>query len=658
VVSILPPARPFRDNEAAVGGFKKDQKAGRRAKHRQNGGVKLDSRQYSFTVSCIRGELAMKKSFSEKTRRSRIRIQLIVSLIAAVSLVALGGAALQWLERLQCERCDEAAQNDAAKLNSSLGRLIEELKDLNCDPEKWQLGEEHLRSLVGPYYGFRGGTRKCDVRFSVHGDEIWVCPGKGTRTGDKDTRHIYRIRTDLTRHDRVLPPVTGPCTGRRYPIEAGGMELCFTETMVDPTDCSFRFKRKQRTAVNMDAVRECEERRSKDPKQTENQTALTTNAINAFGVDLYRRFAKGEHNLVFSPFSIFVPLAMDYEGARGDTRAQIAQAIHADRANVPLHATLGSLISALDCSVASGDGLLLVANALWGQKGYGFTKEYQDLLLAHYGTGIKEVDFKGAPDKAEETINAWVSEKTQGKITQMIQGLPKDVEDHAGLLTANAIYFNCAWGKQFSKSDTKDDHFTLLDGNKILTPMMNQRSGFRYMETRDFQAVELPYAANDLTMVIFLPRKADGLLAFEKSITAKALHGWIESLDEWPAGVIVFLPRFYIGSRLGLSETLQEMGMKLPFTPFKADFSGISGPKPPREQLFIGGVVHQAGIDVSEEGTEAWAATMDCKQIAGSDGDADPTKPKIFRADHPFMFMIRHNPSQCILFMGRVTEPQ
>jgi serpin B len=586
--------------------------------------------------------------------RSQVQNKLLKYCIAVAIVAVAATWGWLWLGRARCESCEKAARHDAERLTAVLQRLANELDDMKCPRPDWKITEAHLRSLVGPYYGWRGGTGKCDVRFRVEGDEIWVCAGKGIRLGDKNIRHIYRVSADLTQLDKDLPPISGPLGGRGFPMVLGGIETCFTESIIEKEDCSFRFRRKPRANINMDAVRACEEKRAKATGRKDNQRTLATNTMNVFAVDMYHKLARDDHNLVFSPFSIFAALAMEYAGARGDTQAQIADVLHANKAGVPFHPTLGSLISDLDCSAASADALLLTANALWGQKGYGFAKEYQDLLRTHYASEIREVDYKADPGQAEQTINQWVEQQTQGKITQMIKGVPED----AGILTGNAIYFNCGWTHKFPKTDTKEDHFFLLDGNKIMAPLMMNLSGFRYMEKGDFQGVELPYSGDEFSMLIFLPGKKDGLLELEKSLTGKGLAGWIGSLEPWPAGVIVFLPRFYIGSRFGLSSTLGDMGMKLAFKRFQADFTGISGPRPAQELLYLTDVIHQAGIDVSEEGTEAWAATMNCKMISGCGGDGDPTKPKVFRADHPFLFMIRHNPSGCILFMGRVTEPQ
>lgn len=576
-------------------------------------------------------------------------------------LVVIAGAGTYgWIsyDTYKCRGCDRAAQADAGKLSASLERLANELIDLNCPLAKWKITDAHLNSLVGPYYGFRGGTLKCDVRFRVQGDEIWVCAGKGTRVGNDQTRNIYRISADLATLNKDLPPITGPMGGRRYPSVAGGGELCFTESIVKVEDCSFRFGRKPRNTINEAEVRACQEKRAKNAGNQKDFQTLATNSVNMFSVDLYRKILREDQNLVFSPFTTYAVLAMGYGGAKGKTETEMAKALHADEASVPFHSTLGALTKDLDCAAASSNALFLTAIALVGNKTYGFTTEYQDFLRTNYNSEIKAIDFNNNPGQAMQEVNDWASRITQGKIAQLIQGVP----DYAGLLTANAVYFNCAWAKEFSKSDTKDKEFFLLDGNRVMVPTMYTKAGFTYMENSTGQGLEIPYAGNEFSMVIFLPWKKDGLLKMERSLTGRDLSEWMNSLEPWPGGVIVYLPKFYLSGRFGLVETLRGMGMPHPFTRFEADFTGISGPRPPNERLFLADVIHQVGIDVSEEGTEAWAATIDCHAISGLDDGGPsgpmPPEPKIFRADHPFLFLIRHNASGCILFMGRVTEPQ
>jgi serpin B len=550
--------------------------------------------------------------------------------------------------------CDRAAQADGHKLAAALERLSNELVDLNCPLDQWTVTEQHLRYLTGPYYGFRGGSSRCDVRIAARGDEIQVCSLKGSIPDGSESRYLYRLSARLAKQGD-LPTTVGPCSGSRYPaLGPNGEEMCFTESMV-ARDCTMRFGPKPRSEGFLEELRACEDIQRKRGGQVQHFRKLADNSVNVFSLDMYRRLSGGDHNLVYSPFSIFCPLAMAWEGASGATREEMGRVLHLDRTSFPVHTVLGGLVNDVDCSVLKGDGLLRTANGLWGQKGYGFLKSYQDFLRTHYGLEIQEVDYGRDAEGSVAAINSWVEKQTAGRIREMVQNVPPGT----GLMVVNAIYFNSTWADPFPKGSTKDEEFTLLNGEKIMVPMMGKHlTDCRYFERPDFQAVELDYQGRTTSMVVFLPRKKDGLPTFEKEITPERLSEWIGGFEKWQAGVIVHLPRFFVSTRFSAQPQLEQMGMKTAFQRFEGDFTGISGERPRLQQLFIAGFIHAAGIDVNEEGTEAWAASMACSRITGLDGDPDPTKPKIFRADHPFMFIIRHKQTNAILFMGRVMNPQ
>jgi serpin B len=192
---------------------------------------------------------------------------------------------------------------------------------------------------------------------------------------------------------------------------------------------------------------------------------------------------------------------------------------------------------------------------------------------------------------------------------------------------------------------TQPSDFTLEKGQKVTVPLMQKTGGFPYFEDSDLQVLELPYAGDELSMLILLPRKAEGLPVLEKSLTAERLADIESKLLR--GSVEVHLPRFKITSSFGLIRSLRELGMELPFTP-EADFSGMDGKK----DLLISMVAHKAYVDVNEKGTEAAAATA----VVGTLTSAI-VRTKQFRADHPFLFLIRHKRSGSILFMGRVQNP-
>jgi len=385
---------------------------------------------------------------------------------------------------------------------------------------------------------------------------------------------------------------------------------------------------------------------------------------NKFALELYAKLRAREGNLFFSPYSISTALAMTYAGARGQTESQMAEVLHFPTVTklvaepkgglmaLPgwerkqFHSAFGRIIKDLNNRGEKGGYELTVANALWGQKGYGFLKTFLKLTEKNYGAGLKEVDFIAATEAARKTINAWVEKKTRNKIKNLI---PKGVLNRlTRLVLTNAIYFKGNWASQFKEDRTKDAPFTLAGGQKVDVPMMNQTAEFNYMETEDFQGLELPYVDNELSMIILLPKRGDGLAEFEKTLTLK-------NLSQWPARlrkrkVIVSVPKFKMTSQFRLAEVLKSMGMTDAFVPDVADFSGMNGKK----DLFISAVIHKAYVDVNEEGTEAAAATAVVVGVTS----VMPGKIPVFRADHPFLFLIRDNDSGSILFIGRVMNPK
>ncbi len=362
---------------------------------------------------------------------------------------------------------------------------------------------------------------------------------------------------------------------------------------------------------------------------------------NAFALDLYAKLRDQEGNLFLSPYSISTALAMTYAGARGNTEKQMADVLHFDLPQGRLHPAFRQLIERMNAQGKGNSYQLSVANALWGQKGYGFLKEFLDLTKASYGAGLREVDFVGATGAARRTINDWVVRKTEGKIKDLIKRGILDFD--TCLVLTNAIYFKGNWASRFNERYTKDSPFSIAPDEKVRVPMMYQMRKFRYMEGDVFKALELPYVDNELSMVILLPRSVDGLGELERLLTTENLNKWLGSVREQE--VRVYLPRFKMTSEFRLDKVLQSMGMTDAFSG-RVDFSGMTG----RKALSISAVIHKAFVDVNEEGTEAAAATAVVMKRGGPPGP-------VFRADHPFILLIRDNRSGNILFVGRLVNP-
>lgn len=389
-----------------------------------------------------------------------------------------------------------------------------------------------------------------------------------------------------------------------------------------------------------------------------NDTEFIVKGNNEFALDLYGKLCGKEGNLFFSPYSISTALAMTYGGARGQTETQMSVVLHFPffakpgpeisstliRDRQKFASVFGEIVKDLNERGEEGGYQLSVANALWGQKGYEFLDEFVELIESNYDGKLNEADFIRATEATRKIINKWVEKKTNNKIQNLIQ---KGVLDSmTRLVLTNAIYFKGNWARQFKKDNTKDAPFTLADGGKVDTAMMNQTAEFGYMETESFQVLELPYVDDELSMIIFLPREIEGLDEFEKTLTVENLSKWLSRL--YKREVIVSVPKFKMTSQFSLASVLKSMGMADAFSS-NANFSGINGKK----DLFISAVIHKAFVDVNEEGTEAAAATAVGIRLTS----VGPSRKPVFMADHPFLFLIRDNHSGSILFIGRVMNP-
>ena len=371
-----------------------------------------------------------------------------------------------------------------------------------------------------------------------------------------------------------------------------------------------------------------------------------TSSSNAFAVDLYRQLTTGKTgNLFFSPFSIHSALAMTYAGAQEQTARQMEHTLKLTLADHQTHATFRRFLRELKSRQQEAAYQLWVANALWAQKGYNFRHTFLKLLERDYQAQLQEVDFRSQPEAVRRQINAWIADRTAQKIEDLMA--KGSIRERTRLVLTNAVYFKAAWANVFREGATREETFTLLDGNTADVPLMHQTDSFAYGESPEMQVLALPYVKQDLSMVVLLPRTQKGLPALEKRLSPAKLSEWLRTMQK--TRVRVAIPKFRLSSRFSLSSSLREMGMPDAFDPGKADFSGMTGIK----DLFIQAVVHKAYVDVHEKGTEAAAATGITMGITA----APVSPPKTFRADHPFLFVIRDERTGTVLFMGRVTNP-
>jgi len=372
---------------------------------------------------------------------------------------------------------------------------------------------------------------------------------------------------------------------------------------------------------------------------------------NAFALDLYKRLPK-DGNLFFSPYSLSSALSMTYAGARRDTAAEMRKVLRITLADEPLHAAYADQTRAAN---APGKPYALsIANALWARKGFQFEDSYTALLGKAYGASLTPLDF-GDAEGSSAKVNSWVAERTNNKIQDIVS--PEAFSDIARLILTNAIYFKGNWLDEFEKSLTRDEPF-YAPGGQTTAPLMHRQGQYRYAEDPQLQILGMPYKGGELSMVVLLPKAKDGLGALEAALTKEKLDAHVAVLKEHE--VDVAFPKFKLETDYSLAGTLKAMGMPLAFIRCNAndrkkpcaDFSGILDPA--RDTLSIDAVMHKAFVEVNEEGTEAAAATA--VSMAAGEAAMPPPVP-VFRADHPFIFLIRDDRSGSILFLGRFAKP-
>jgi serpin B len=339
-----------------------------------------------------------------------------------------------------------------------------------------------------------------------------------------------------------------------------------------------------------------------------------------FALNLYQELKENEGNLFFSPYSISTALAMTYAGARGNTEVQMAKTLNFPLGQEALHPVFSVLETRIEAVQKQGLVQLLIANSLWPQIGYSFLEEFLSRTEEFYRARITPVEY-GDPEAARMKINKWVAEKTEDRIKNLIP--PRLLDPLTTLVLVNAIYFKGDWANQFDPELTQPATFWVEADTETEVSMMNQQQDFYYSETESLQVLELPYEGEELSMVVLLPKEKDGLEELEDVLTLEHLDLWMSGM--WKTEVLVSLPKF--GG--------------------DADFSGMDGTR----ALAISEVVHKAFIEVNEEGTEAAAATA----VVMARSIPPPTP--IFRADHPFLFLIRDTKSESVLFLGRLVNP-
>ena len=386
------------------------------------------------------------------------------------------------------------------------------------------------------------------------------------------------------------------------------------------------------------------------PDTTPAELAEAVAGNRAFAIDLYRSAAAEGTNLVLSPHSLTIALAMTWAGSRGATADQLATAMHVTLPPERFHAALNVLdLELAQRATAEPDPpydeqpipfRLELANSLWGQDGVTWHDTFLDTLAIHYGAGLNVDDFVRAPAAAREAINGWIEARTNGLIPELFA--PSAITNDTRLVLANAIYFSASWDKKFEAAETTLRPF-FVGGTAVDVPMLHDRGEhFRYAAGADYRAVELPYDGGQLAMLVIEP---DDLAAFEAALTADGLQAIVAALDRYD--VDLRLPKFRIDAPIDVVPHLQALGVVDAFQP-AADFSAMTDDMP----LAIRRVEHRGVISVDEDGTTA-AAASGAVLVPISQPES-----VVLDVDRPFLFAIRDRPTGAILFLGRVVDPR
>ena len=375
-------------------------------------------------------------------------------------------------------------------------------------------------------------------------------------------------------------------------------------------------------------------------------TGTLVETSNAFSVDLFKSIQqqKPDENIFISPLSVDIALHMTVNGASGETKTVMKETLGVadlsdEEVNEAARALIEQLLS-MDREVA-----LAIANAIWFKDTYTLQTGFDQLIRDYYDGRIEGLNFDNPASK--DIINGWVEDQTQGKIKDLIDQISStDV-----MFLINAIYFKADWQYQFDANQTKDEPFYLADGSSVSVPMMsNKGTKLRHGYNEGTRILEIPYGNGQFSMIILLPMEDNNISSLISELNADKLNQWISQADTLTTELV--LPKFKTEFKLELNNALIAMGMELPFTGdanFGSFFNEIPG-----EKLYIDRVIHQAFIEVNEEGSEAAAATVVSIGVTSIGGGS---RPLVIRVDHPFTYFIREKHTGTILFAGTMMNP-
>ncbi|NP_001012027.1 antithrombin-III precursor [Rattus norvegicus] len=391
----------------------------------------------------------------------------------------------------------------------------------------------------------------------------------------------------------------------------------------------------------------------KVPEATNRRVWELSKANSRFATNFYQHLADSKNdndNIFLSPLSISTAFAMTKLGACNNTLKQLMEVFKFDTISEKTSDQIHFFFAKLNCRLyrkANKSSNLVSANRLFGDKSLTFNESYQDVSEIVYGAKLQPLDFKENPEQSRVTINNWVANKTEGRIKDVIpQGA---IDELTALVLVNTIYFKGLWKSKFSPENTRKEPFHKVDGQSCLVPMMYQEGKFKYRRVGEgTQVLEMPFKGDDITMVLILPKPEKSLAKVEQELTPELLQEWLDELSE--VMLVVHVPRFRIEDSFSLKEQLQDMGLVDLFSPEKSQLPGIIAEG--RDDLFVSDAFHKAFLEVNEEGSEAAASTS----VVITGRSLNPSRVT-FKANRPFLVLIREVALNTIIFMGRVSNP-
>lgn len=378
--------------------------------------------------------------------------------------------------------------------------------------------------------------------------------------------------------------------------------------------------------------------------QLDEKSAQLVEADNAFGLEIFQkiRAASDKENIMISPLSISVALAMAYNGAGSETKAEMEQTLKLNGLTTQeINASYESLIASLQS--LDKDVVFEIANAIFYSLGFSVKQDFLNINKNVYDAEVQSLDFGSS--WAVPTINNWVADKTHDKIKKIIDML----NPYDRMVLLNAVYFNGIWSQQFDEKGTHNLDFHKTDGTTVKVPMMNKEEKLDYTANSLFAAVKMPYGEGHYNMIILLPADGKNAQNVIDNLSASNWKNWQDAFST-EDHVVITMPRFKFAFEMPLIDVLKEMGMQKAFQATFADFSKISD-----EDLYISSVMHKSFIDVNETGTEA-AAVTSITFTTTSAGNEPPKK--YFNVNKPFVFAITEKDTGAILFMGEVNHPE